>query len=210
MRSRAKQFAVRRLLATMTRLSEALDAERQRQVLQALEHVGPGCHIGSVDVVTNPHHIRLGSHIFVRSHIRLEAVREHAGYHYDGHITIDSGCHIESYVHIGAAYSVDIGANVVMASRVTIIDHDHGISESSESVMYQPLVGAPIVIGAGCWIGEGATVLKGASLGEACVVGANAVVTRSFPPQSIVVGVPARPIAVRMRQRDIIQGACHG
>lgn len=51
-----------------------------------------------------------------------------------------------------------------------------------------------MVIGDGCWIGEGACILKGVELGENCVVGANAVVTKSFPAGSVLGGVPARRI----------------
>ena len=44
------------------------------------------------------------------------------------------------------------------------------------------------------WIGEGAVILPGISLGDGCVVGANAVVTRSFEAGSVLAGVPARRI----------------
>ena len=52
-------------------------------------------------------------------------------------------------------------------------------------------------IGQGCWIGAGAAIIcpKGElTLGHNCVVGANAVVTRSFPPCCVVAGNPAMAI----------------
>jgi acetyltransferase-like isoleucine patch superfamily enzyme len=39
-------------------------------------------------------------------------------------------------------------------------------------------------------------------LGDRCVVGAGAVVTRSFPADSVVVGVPARPIGTPVQTKE--------
>ena len=52
----------------------------------------------------------------------------------------------------------------------------------------------PLVIGAGTWIGARVTVLDAASVGERCVIGAGAVVTKPIPPGSLAVGVPARVV----------------
>jgi maltose O-acetyltransferase len=50
----------------------------------------------------------------------------------------------------------------------------------------------PVRVGAGSWLGIGVAVLPGVTIGEGCVVGANAVVTSDLPDYSIAVGVPAR------------------
>jgi UDP-2-acetamido-3-amino-2,3-dideoxy-glucuronate N-acetyltransferase len=44
----------------------------------------------------------------------------------------------------------------------------------------------------GCSIGANATILPGITIGEKAMVGAGAVVTRSVPPNAIVIGNPAR------------------
>ena len=44
-------------------------------------------------------------------------------------------------------------------------------------------------------IGVGAKIIGNVELGENCQVGANAVVTKSFPANSVLVGIPARPLA---------------
>lgn len=44
----------------------------------------------------------------------------------------------------------------------------------------------------GASIGANATIVCGITLGEYCMVGAGAVVTRDVPPHALVVGVPAR------------------
>ena len=38
------------------------------------------------------------------------------------------------------------------------------------------------------WIGENAVILAGSKIGDGCVIGANSVVSRVIPPNSIVVG----------------------
>ncbi len=51
---------------------------------------------------------------------------------------------------------------------------------------------AQTVVEKGASIGANATILPGLRLGQNCMIGAGAVVTRSVPPYAIVVGNPAR------------------
>ena len=55
----------------------------------------------------------------------------------------------------------------------------------------------PIEIGNDVWIGNGAYIKPGVRLGDGCIVGAKAVVTREVPPYAIVAGNPARIIRYR-------------
>jgi acetyltransferase-like isoleucine patch superfamily enzyme len=56
---------------------------------------------------------------------------------------------------------------------------------------------APISVGDGAWVGYNAIILPGVKIGTGAVVGAGAVVTNDVPDWTVVVGVPASPIAVR-------------
>jgi lipopolysaccharide O-acetyltransferase len=109
------------------------------------------------------------------------------------------GNHVEinDFCHIAAINSIVIGDNVLIASKVFIADHDHGETDL-ESLQISPssrvLISSPVFIGDRVWIGEGAAILKGVTLGSGCVVGAGAIVTKSFPDNSIIVGVPGRRI----------------
>jgi len=50
----------------------------------------------------------------------------------------------------------------------------------------------PLTIGRNCWLGARVTVLDAACIGEHCVIGAGAVVTRPVAANRVAVGVPAR------------------
>ena len=57
-----------------------------------------------------------------------------------------------------------------------------------------PTSGRDIFIGAGCYVGARAIILGGVSIGDHSIVAANSVVTKSFPPHSVVAGVPAKKV----------------
>ena len=108
---------------------------------------------------------------------------------------------INDYVHITAAYSVEIGNNVLMASKIYISDCSHGsyIGNSDDSdprvtPTDRTLSVKPVKIQDNVWLGEFVSVLPGVTIGEGTIVGANSVVTKSLPPYVIAVGAPAKPI----------------
>lgn len=106
------------------------------------------------------------------------------------------------YVHIGALESVTIGDNVLMASKVYISDHDHGlyqgrgdaVSPAEQIQSKKPLQIAPVHIGNNVWLGENVCVLKGVHIGDNSIIGASSVVTKSIPANSIAIGAPARVV----------------
>ncbi len=111
--------------------------------------------------------------------------------------TIDIGdnCNIGNDLKMGAAKRIFIGKNCLISYDVSIIDHNHAF----ENINIPPLLQgidkpAEIRIGDDCFLGAHSFILKGVSLGKHCVVGANSVVTSSFPDFTIVAGVPARKI----------------
>lgn len=59
-------------------------------------------------------------------------------------------------------------------------------------------------IGNDVWIGAGANIMGGVSIGDGCVIGAGAVVTKNVEPYSIVVGIPGKVVKKRFDD-EVIQ-----
>lgn len=108
---------------------------------------------------------------------------------------------LNDYVHITAAHSVEIGNNVLMASKIYISDCTHGSyigndddSDPSTIPIDRPLSFKAVKIEDNVWLGEFVSVLPGVTIGKGTIVGANSVVSKSLPPYVIAVGSPAKPI----------------
>jgi len=102
-----------------------------------------------------------------------------------------TGVEIHPGATIGRRFFIDHGMGVVIGETAIVGDDVmiyHGVTlggTSSERTKRHPTVGDRVVIGAG------ATVLGPIEIGADSVIGAGAVVVRSAPPSSILVGVPA-------------------
>lgn len=107
---------------------------------------------------------------------------------------IGENCEFGDMMHIVALNEVKIGKNVLIASKVFISDTSHGSYKGNEAdspetpPRQRPLIKGITRIGNNVWIGENAVILSGADIGDGCVIGANTVVTKKIPPNSIVIG----------------------
>jgi abequosyltransferase len=113
-------------------------------------------------------------------------------------IILESGCKIGRRCMISAKRSVHLGSDVMLGPSVVITDHSHQFSNPDSPIHAQGLTeGGRVYIGKNCWLGHGAAIICTAGelvVGRNSVVGANAVVTRSVPPFSVVAGSPARVV----------------
>jgi acetyltransferase-like isoleucine patch superfamily enzyme len=93
-------------------------------------------------------------------------------------------------VYINAINGITIGDYTNIGPNVGIVSSNHDPVNNDAHVAADP-----IEIGRFCWMGMGAVILPGVKLADFTIVGAGAIVTKSFPGgYCVIAGNPARII----------------
>jgi acetyltransferase-like isoleucine patch superfamily enzyme len=122
----------------------------------------------------------------------IEIISEYANVQYSPKVEIGSNVYIGPHLYMVCVGRVSIGDRSVLSEHVYIHDNNHGFDPTHGPIMQQKLVhSGDITIGKDCFLGYRTAILPGVTLGDHCVVGTGAVVTKSFPSFSMIAGVPA-------------------
>jgi len=143
-------------------------------------------------------YIKIGNNFDCDQRLRLDAIDNFLGEKFYPEIIIGDNVSIQKDCHIGAINKIILGDNVLLASKVFISDHSHG-EITKEAILLPPsqrrlYSKGPVIIEDNVWLGENVVVLPGVTIGENSIIGANSVVTKSIPKNSVVGGNPARVI----------------
>jgi len=111
---------------------------------------------------------------------------------YGGKISIGKNVYIGPYTVLYGHGNIEIGDDSLLAMGCCIVSANHGVPAADQLIRLQPDVAKPIIIGKDVWLGAGVKIMAGVTIGDGCVVGAGSVVTKSLPPYSIAMGVPAQ------------------
>lgn len=145
--------------------------------------------------ISNPGCIRIGSRTRISGYSWLEPITAYAGQEFKPRLSIGDDVYLGHRCCITCVDQVVIGNGCVLSEEVYIADSAHGYDPEGGLIMQQRLHSkGPVILEESCFVGYRAVITPGVRLGRHCVVGANSVVTKSFPAYSMVAGAPARLI----------------
>ena len=146
---------------------------------------------------------RIGANVRFRSPVVIHNSRPERGRYYEN-LQVGDDCYLGRELFVDLQDQIVIEDQVTISHRVMILTHtDAGQSPLKDQ--YIPTSQAPVIIRRGAYIGANVTILEGVEIGEASIVGAGAVVTRSVPAATVVAGVPARFIKNLGNEQDEIR-----
>ncbi len=163
------------------RSRHAAAALRARWHLRGAVHVGERPRVLGRPLITNPN-LSVGDDLLLWSHHRTTHLGGSGRLELGDRVFLNAGVVLLSFCEIV------IEDDVALASEVFVTDSDnHPVGD-------RPVREAPVRIGRGAWVATRALILPGVTIGERAVVAAGAVVTRDVDDDTLVAGVPARPI----------------
>lgn len=147
-------------------------------------------------VVRGKKYIDFGSNLTLGARCRIEV----HGNHKDKRLIFGKNVNMGYDVRISCCDKIEIGNDVLMGSRVLIIDNSHGkYTGNHQDTPDKPpnarkLMSKPIKIEDNVWVGENSVIQMGITVGYGSIIAANSVVTKDVPDKSMIAGVPARVI----------------
>jgi acetyltransferase-like isoleucine patch superfamily enzyme len=162
--------------------------------------VGAGSSIEMPALITNPRNMFIGQNFSALTYLRMETFEEYLQQKFTPKLLIGDNVSFNNDCHIGCINRIEIGNNVLGASRIYITDHYHGeILPHDLQVIptLRPLSSkGPVIIKDNVWIGEGVAILPGVTIGKNAIIGANSVVNRDIPDNAVAAGIPAKVIRI--------------
>ncbi len=141
------------------------------------------------------------SHLFRNFIYRLSGIKLgkkstiHTGarFYNPKNISIGNGTVIGNNSFIDGRDKVTIGDNTDIASEVLIYNSEHNLNDPAFTATEEP-----VTIGSYCFIGPRVIIMPGVKIGNGAVVAGGAVVTKDVDERSIVGGIPAKQIGIRV------------
>jgi acetyltransferase-like isoleucine patch superfamily enzyme len=130
--------------------------------------------------------LEIGAHTLLEPDVWITAPGE-------ARVRIGSGSFLNIAVMVAAVELVEIGNHCMFANGCFVTDGSHRFDDPDKPVPWQGFdTKGPTRVGDNVWCGAHVVITSGVTVGERCVIGANSVVTRDLPPNTIAAGSPAK------------------
>jgi acetyltransferase-like isoleucine patch superfamily enzyme len=137
--------------------------------------------------------VRIGAH----SRVIISTTFEQPG----KGIFIGKNVGIGEFSYLGGAGGLHISDDCIIGQYFSTHPENHIFIDKERPIRLQGTTREGIFVEENCWIGAKVTLLDGIRIGAGSVVAAGAVVTKSFPAGSVIGGVPAKLLKIRMSQK---------
>ncbi len=168
---------------------ELLDKASNGSIIGSNTHIRPGSTIYEKVVIGN--NVETGHNVMIREETVIGDYTV-IGTHtiIDGHVKIGNNVRIETGVYIPPETIIE--DNVFLGPFVVITNDKYPLSKKLKGP----------VIKKGAVIGANSILLPGIVIGENAVVAAGSIVTRDVPPETVVAGIPAKPLMSRKEYEE--------
>jgi acetyltransferase-like isoleucine patch superfamily enzyme len=135
------------------------------------------------------HFIRLGYYKYIMNFEIGKGSSVHLGCHFNtpGLFIMKENSTINQFCHIDNRGGIEIGNNVSISPKVSLITTDHDLNDEKSTARADPIIIEDFV-----FIGYDALVLRGCTLKFGSVVGAKSLLTSSTAACGIYLGMPAK------------------
>jgi len=123
----------------------------------------------------------------------------HLGCHFNtpGLFVMKNNSTINQFCHIDNRGGIEIGNNVSISPKVSLVTSDHDLNDVKGAARVDPIVIEDYV-----FIGYDALVLRGCTLKFGSVIGAKSLVNKSTTAYGIYFGIPAKFSSTRIKNFD--------
>ena len=164
----ATKFLYKISLFLYLKLYRLVHSSRANSIFYQLSECGSESILDDGVIMNRPENMSIGSRVFIGKRVIFDAY---------GKIRIGDDCSI--------------------AADCKIISGNHNISDVNTPINKQGYKIDDVHIEENVWLGFNVLIMPGVHIGSVSVIGAGAVVTKSFPKNSIIAGNPARLLKTR-------------